>query len=97
MYALLPHLSHFLRRLPEVFRQRSGYFERDTVYGQTELSPIVTQTSPSDSPEEKAETAGRPLDHVEVKVVDPTTNRTLGCGETGIVRGAAHAGRLRPT
>jgi len=54
-----------------------------TVYGQTELSPIVTQTSPSDSPEEKAETAGRPLDHVEVKVVDPTTNRTLGCGETG--------------
>jgi acyl-CoA synthetase (AMP-forming)/AMP-acid ligase II len=54
-----------------------------TVYGQTELSPIVTQTSPSDSPEEKAETAGRPLDHVEVKVVDPATNRTVACHETG--------------
>jgi fatty-acyl-CoA synthase len=54
-----------------------------TVYGQTELSPIVTQTSPSDSPEEKAETAGRPLDHVEVKVVDPATNRTVACHEVG--------------
>ena len=54
-----------------------------TVYGQTELSPIVTQTSPFDSPQEKAETAGRPLDHVEVKVVDPATGRTVGCGEVG--------------
>jgi acyl-CoA synthetase (AMP-forming)/AMP-acid ligase II len=54
-----------------------------TVYGQTELSPIVTQTSPSDSPEVKAETAGRPLDHVRVKVVDPATGRTVPCGETG--------------
>ena len=54
-----------------------------TVYGQTELSPIVTQTSPSDSAGEKAETAGRPLDHVEVKVVDTVTGRTLPCGEPG--------------
>jgi acyl-CoA synthetase (AMP-forming)/AMP-acid ligase II len=54
-----------------------------TVYGQTELSPIVTQTSPSDSAQEKAETAGRPLDHVEVKVVDPATGATVACGATG--------------
>jgi acyl-CoA synthetase (AMP-forming)/AMP-acid ligase II len=54
-----------------------------TVYGQTELSPIVTQTSPSDSAEEKAGTAGRPLDHVEVKIIDPASGRTVACGETG--------------
>ena len=54
-----------------------------TVYGQTELSPIVAQTSPSDSATEKAETAGGPLDHVEVKVVDPVSGRTLPCGESG--------------
>jgi acyl-CoA synthetase (AMP-forming)/AMP-acid ligase II len=54
-----------------------------TVYGQTELSPIVTQTSPSDSEQEKAQTAGRPLDHVEVKVVDPGTGATVACGATG--------------
>jgi len=56
-----------------------------TVYGQTEASPIITQTSPFDSDEAKAETAGRPLDHVDVKVVDPSTGRTQPCGEPGEV------------
>ena len=57
---------------PELVRrveQRFGV-QFTTVYGQTELSPVVTQTSPADSPEDKASTAGRPLPQVEVAVRD---------------------------
>jgi acyl-CoA synthetase (AMP-forming)/AMP-acid ligase II len=43
-----------------------------TVYGQTELSPILTQTSPDDSDEDKRDTVGRPLWQAEVKIADPS-------------------------
>lgn len=54
-----------------------------TVYGQTELSPVVTQTSPDDSPEDKAATAGRPLPQLEVAVRDPITGDTVPVGQPG--------------
>lgn len=54
-----------------------------TVYGQTELSPVVTQTSPDDSPEDKATTAGRPLPQVEVAVRDPVTREVVSAGQPG--------------
>jgi fatty-acyl-CoA synthase len=54
-----------------------------TVYGQTELSPVVTQTSPDDSPEDKATTAGRPLPQVEVAIRDPVTRETVPTGQPG--------------
>ena len=54
-----------------------------TVYGQTEVSPIVTQTSPDDSESDKAETAGRPLWRVEVKIADPQSGTVLEIGEEG--------------
>ncbi len=54
-----------------------------TVYGQTELSPVVTQTSPDDSPEDKATTAGRPLPQVEVAIRDPATGKTVPTGQPG--------------
>lgn len=54
-----------------------------TVYGQTELSPIVTQTSPDDTLEDKSRTVGRPLWHVEVQIVDPITGKVVDCGEVG--------------
>ena len=54
-----------------------------TVYGQTELSPIVTQTSPDDSQSDKAETAGRPLWRVEVKIADARSGAVLRLGEEG--------------
>ncbi|WP_199442850.1 AMP-binding protein [Umezawaea beigongshangensis] len=41
-----------------------------TVYGQTEASSVVTATEPDDEPAHRAETVGRPLPQVEVKVVD---------------------------
>ncbi|MGW4032098.1 AMP-binding protein [Streptomyces sp. NPDC004838] len=54
-----------------------------TVYGQTELSPIVAQTSPDDSIEDKTTTTGRPLWQVEMKVVDPLTGEVVPAGLPG--------------
>jgi fatty-acyl-CoA synthase len=70
---------------PELARQVEQRFgvRFTTVYGQTELSPVVTQTSPDDSPEDKAATAGRPLPQVEVAVRDPVTGQTVPAGQPG--------------
>ena len=54
-----------------------------TVYGQTELSPIIAQTSPDDSRDDKAETVGRPLWQVEVKIADPKGGAVLETGQEG--------------
>jgi fatty-acyl-CoA synthase len=40
------------------------------VFGQTELSPVVTQTRLSDTPEDTALTIGQPLPQVECRIVD---------------------------
>jgi hypothetical protein len=40
------------------------------VFGQTEASPVITQTRLDDTPEDKAETIGQPLPQTEVKIVD---------------------------
>jgi fatty-acyl-CoA synthase len=53
------------------------------VYGTTECSPLVTQTRLDDSPEDKAETIGRPLPQTEVKVIDPVTGATVAPGTVG--------------
>jgi fatty-acyl-CoA synthase len=41
------------------------------VYGMTETSPISLQTSTDDTEERRVSTVGRPLPHVEIKIVDP--------------------------
>jgi fatty-acyl-CoA synthase len=46
-------------------------------YGQTEASPIITQTRFDDPLELRVETVGRPLPGLEVKVVDAATGQTL--------------------
>ncbi|MCW2861889.1 MAG: hypothetical protein JWP48_3597 [Actinoallomurus sp.] len=53
-----------------------------TVYGQTELSPILAQTSPDDSAEDKRATTGRPLWQAEVRITDPS-GAVLPVGEAG--------------
>lgn len=65
----------------EVERRFGSRFS--TVYGQTELSPIVTQTSPDDPDEDRHGTVGRPLWNVEIKIADPVDGRTVPTGETG--------------
>lgn len=44
-----------------------------TVYGQTETSPVICQTHPSDSNQDKALTTGTPLWNAEVRIAHPET------------------------
>lgn len=53
------------------------------VFAQTESSPVITQTSPDDSADDRAHTLGRPLPHTAVRIVDPRTGGTQPVGETG--------------
>ena len=53
------------------------------VFGQTETSPIITQTLPSDPFDRKAATVGVPLPHTEVKVIDSAAGKMVPCGERG--------------
>jgi fatty-acyl-CoA synthase len=53
------------------------------VYGQTESSPVITQTRLDDSPEDKAETVGVALPGTEVKIVDPMTREVVATGAIG--------------
>lgn len=52
-------------------------------YGQTETSPVSTQTSVDDSVEHRVTTVGRVLPHVEAKIIDPETGATVPRGEPG--------------
>jgi fatty-acyl-CoA synthase len=47
------------------------------IFGQTESNGPITLTSPGDSVEDQTETVGRPLPHVNVKIVDPETEATV--------------------
>jgi fatty-acyl-CoA synthase len=53
------------------------------VYGQTEASPVITQTRLDDAIEDKAETVGQPLPQVEVNVIDPATGDIVPTGAVG--------------
>ena len=52
-------------------------------YGLTEASPVVTQTLTSDPIERRVSTVGAVLPNVEVKLVDPETDREVAVGEQG--------------
>lgn len=52
-------------------------------YGQTETSPVLTQTRTDDPLDLKVETVGRALPNVEVKIVEPGTNEEVPRGEQG--------------
>ncbi|MGW4383869.1 AMP-binding protein [Kitasatospora sp. NPDC004531] len=62
---------------------RMGMREVSICYGMTETSPVSTQTRADDSIERRVSTVGRVGPHLEVKVVDPATGRTVPRGETG--------------
>lgn len=46
-------------------------------YGQTESSPVITQSRADDPFDLKVETVGRALPNLEVKIVDPITNKEV--------------------
>lgn len=53
------------------------------VFGQTECSPVATMTAPDDSMDDKSNTIGAPMPHVEVKIVDPESGETVPVGVVG--------------
>jgi fatty-acyl-CoA synthase len=60
-----------------------GIREITICYGMTETSPVSFQTRLDDSLELRVSTVGRPLPHVEARVIEPLTNRTLPRGTAG--------------
>lgn len=53
------------------------------IMGMTECSPIITQTNPDDAFGVRITTAGIPLPHTELRIVDPQTGMPVGWGEKG--------------
>lgn len=77
----------------EVMRQvidRMGARQMTIAYGQTEASPVITQTRADDPLELRVETVGRPIPGVEVKLVDPASGRVLGDNEQGELCARGH-------
>lgn len=52
-------------------------------YGMTETSPVSTQTGGDDDIERRVLTVGRVHPHVEIKIVNPESDRTVERGERG--------------
>ena len=70
----------------EVMRQvidRMGAHQMTIAYGQTEHSPVITQTLVSDSIERRVSTVGAVLPGVEARIVDPENGEILGPGIQG--------------
>jgi fatty-acyl-CoA synthase len=77
----------------EIMRQvvdRMGVREITIGYGQTEASPIITQTRVDDPLEVRVETVGRPIDGVEAKIIDPATGATLPDNQHGELCARGH-------
>ena len=70
-------------KVMEAVVERMNMREITITYGQTEASPATTMTTTDDSLELRVATVGRSMPHVETKIVDPETGRTLGPGEVG--------------
>jgi fatty-acyl-CoA synthase len=63
---------------------REMYLTEITIaYGQTESSPVITQTRTDDPVELRVATVGRALPDVEAKIVDIETGKTLPPGRQG--------------
>lgn len=74
-----------MRQVVEIMGAR----EITIAYGQTEASPVCTQTRVDDSVELRVSTVGRALPFMECRVVDYATNREVAPGIPGefVVRG----------
>ncbi|HEV7863099.1 MAG TPA: AMP-binding protein [Acidimicrobiia bacterium] len=55
----------------------------DIVFGQTESGPVITQTFPSDAPEDTAGTLGRPLPQTEVSIRSVGDDEIVPIGAVG--------------
>ena len=57
--------------------------ELTIAYGQTEASPVITQTTTEDPIEVRVTTVGKAMPHTEVKVIDPLTGKIVLRGGAG--------------
>src|SRR3954453_19664078 len=70
----------------EVMKQvvdRMGMAEVTIGYGVTETSPIATHARPDDTLDRRVSTVGRVHPHVEIRIADPESGRTVPRGEPG--------------
>ena len=77
----------------EIMRQvidRLDARELTIAYGQTEASPVITQTRTDDPLELRVETVGRPLPGVQVKLIDPGTGAELPDNQQGELCARGH-------
>jgi fatty-acyl-CoA synthase len=70
---------------PELIRRVTGTFNCafSTVYGQTETSPVLTQTREGDAFEDICDTVGQALPQIEMSIRDPRTNTVTPIGVQG--------------
>ena len=68
-----------------------GMTDLTICYGQTESSPVITQTRPEDSLQQKTETVGRPHPNIEIIIAEPDTNKELPRGEQGEILARGYA------
>lgn len=61
------------------------------VYGQTETSPVLTQTWYEDTLEDLTETIGQPVPYTEISIRHPQTNAVMPVGEQGEICARAYS------
>ena len=61
------------------------------VYGQTETSPVLTQTWYEDTEEDLTQTIGQPSAHTELSIRNPATNAVVPIGEQGEICARAYS------
>jgi fatty-acyl-CoA synthase len=57
--------------------------ELTIAYGQTEASPVITQTTTDDPIEVRVTTVGKALPHTEIKIIDPLSGKMTPRGVAG--------------
>ena len=60
-----------------------GIEEMSICFGMTETSPVTTQTGRVETVENRCATVGEVHPHVEIKIIDPSTGRTVERGQPG--------------
>ena len=63
--------------------ERMNMTEVEIAYGMTETSPVSFQTRVDSPVEKRVSTVGKVHPHVEVKIINPDTNKLCGVGEMG--------------
>jgi len=61
------------------------------VYGQTETSPLLTQTRPGDAFEDICHTVGQAMPHTEMSIRDPATNEVVPVDTVGEICARAYS------